>query len=58
LAEDSSRAEALQKWASAGTEALSQPKKGGILAALQRSPLVGLDIEFDRSSLKDRTVDL
>ena len=33
-------------------------KKGGILAALRRSPLVGLDIEINRSRETGRKVDL
>ena len=32
--------------------------KGGILAALRRSPLVGADLEMDRSFDPGRTVDL
>jgi hypothetical protein len=34
------------------------PKKGGILAALRRSPLVGADIDIDRSVTHGRKVDL
>lgn len=34
------------------------PKKGGILAALRRSPLVGADIDMTRSVASDRKVDL
>jgi len=33
-------------------------KKGGILAALRKSPLVGLDIEMSRSPETGRKVDL
>lgn len=34
------------------------PKKGGILAALRRSPLVGADLEVPRSAAHGRKVDL
>lgn len=34
------------------------PKKGGILAALRRSPLVGADLNLERSRDKARDVDL
>ena len=34
------------------------PKKGGILAALRRSPLVGADIDIGRSVTHGRKVDL
>jgi hypothetical protein len=34
------------------------PKKGGILAALRRSPWVGIDLEINRSLETGRTVDL
>lgn len=34
------------------------PAKGGILNALRRSPLVGAEINFERSSIADRKVDL
>jgi hypothetical protein len=34
------------------------PKKGGILAALLRSPLVGADLELKRSEETGRKVDL
>ena len=33
------------------------PKKGGILAALRRSPLVGADLDFERVREQGRTVD-
>jgi len=35
-----------------------QPKKGGILAALRRSPLVGADWDFGRPAAPARKVDL
>jgi hypothetical protein len=34
------------------------PKKGGILAALRRSPLVGADLEIARPATSGREVDL
>ena len=34
------------------------PKKGGILAALRRSPLVGADLDFARPREEGRKVDL
>jgi len=34
------------------------PKKGGILAALRRSPLVGADLDLGRASDAGRKVDL
>jgi len=34
------------------------PKKGGILAALRRSPLVGVDLYLQRPFIPGRTVDL
>ncbi len=34
------------------------PKKGGILAALRRSPLVGADIDLSRQPTEERKVDL
>ncbi len=34
------------------------PRKGGILEALRRSPLVGADLEFKRSQGTGRKVDL
>lgn len=34
------------------------PKKGGILAALRRSPLVGADIEIPRRREEGREIDL
>ena len=35
-----------------------QPKKGGILNALRRSPLVGADLDLNRPLIPGRTVDL
>jgi hypothetical protein len=34
------------------------PKKGGILAALRRSPLVGADLNLDRSNEAGRKIDV
>jgi hypothetical protein len=34
------------------------PKKGGILTALRRSPLVGFDLDLSRSVTQGRKVDL
>jgi hypothetical protein len=34
------------------------PQKGGILAALRRSPLVGADLDFTRPREKGRAVDI
>jgi hypothetical protein len=34
------------------------PKKGGILAALRRSPLVGADIEIARHREEGREIDI
>jgi len=44
---------AVQRNISGGT-----PKKGGILAALRRSPLVGANIDLSRSKETGRAVDL
>jgi len=35
-----------------------EPKKGGILNALRRSPLVGADLDFNRPATQGREVDL
>lgn len=57
LAEDSERARQLR---AAVNETVSgqEPRKGGILAALRRSPLVGADIEITRARETGRSVDL
>jgi hypothetical protein len=34
------------------------PRKGGIIAALRRSPLVGQDLDFSRPHVEEREVDL
>lgn len=45
---------------SAVSQAISgePPKKGGIVAALRRSPLVGQDLDFTRARGEEREVDL
>jgi hypothetical protein len=40
------------------TIAAGEPKKGGILEALRRSPLVGADLELKRTVMPGRRVDL
>ncbi|RDJ25027.1 hypothetical protein DWF00_17645 [Bosea caraganae] len=40
------------------TMAAEPPKKGGILAALRRSPLVGADLDLTRSFEKGRKVEI
>lgn len=40
------------------TMSASQPNKGGILAALRRSPLVGADLDLERPAGPDRGIDL
>jgi len=52
--QDSSRIRAEVSRAIAGTP----PKKGGILAALRRSPLVGAELEIARPTMRGRKVDL
>jgi hypothetical protein len=42
----------------ARTVSVARGKKGGILAALRRSPLAGVDLEIDRSFDPGRKVDL
>ncbi|MGZ5871557.1 MAG: hypothetical protein ACXWKP_05530 [Bradyrhizobium sp.] len=57
LAEDG--AEAARIRATVGqTMARKPPKKGGILAALRRSPLVGADLNLTRSHETGRKIDL
>jgi hypothetical protein len=57
LAEDTLQASQLRA-ALIQTLSGSPPKKGGILAALRRSPLVETDIEFVRSHDDGRRVDI
>jgi len=40
------------------TIAAALPKKGGILNALRRSPLVGADLDLTRPTAADRPIDL
>jgi hypothetical protein len=57
LAEDTPQASQLRA-AISQTLSDSPPKKGGILAALRRSPLVEADIELFRSHDEGRHVDI
>src|ERR1700676_1939441 len=57
LAEDASDAVRIRA-AVSRTIAGEPPKKGGILAALRRSPLVGTDLNLARSREAGRKVDL
>jgi hypothetical protein len=57
LAEDDSDA-ALIRAAVSQTIAGEPPKKGGILAALRRSPLVGAGLNVTRSRAAGRKIDL
>src|SRR5271165_782459 len=57
LAEDS--AEAMELRASVSRSMAGEPpRKGGILAALRRSPLVGADIDVTRTREDGREVDI
>jgi hypothetical protein len=51
---DSARIRAAVRCTIAG----EQPKKGGILKALRRSPLVGADLDLNRPLTPGRTADL
>ena len=57
LAEDSPEAAHLRTTVTR-TIAGEPPKKGGILAALRRSPLVGDDIDLTRSREEGRKIDI
>lgn len=57
LAEDGPEADRLRAVVSQDKDG-EPPKKGGILAALRRSPLVGADIVADRPFVPGRKVDL
>ena len=57
LAEDSPDASRLRATVSQ-TIAGEPPKKGGVLAALRRSPLVGADLDLIRAREEGRKVDL
>lgn len=57
LAEDGPEA-SLLRTAVNQTIAGEPPKKGGILAALRRSPLVGADLDVTRPREEGRTIDI
>lgn len=57
LAEDSPEASRLRA-AVSETIAGEPPKKGGVLAALRRSPMVGADLDLTRTRDEGRRVDL
>jgi hypothetical protein len=57
LAEDGPEASRLRT-AVSQTIAGEPPKKGGILAALRRSPLVGADLDVTRPHEEGRTTDI
>lgn len=57
LAEDSPESVKLRA-AVIDTIASEPPRKGGILAALRRSPLVGADLDLSREQTDGRPVDL
>jgi hypothetical protein len=57
LAEDTPEASELRATVSKSI-AGEPPRKGGILAALRRSPLVGADIDLTRSPEEGRKIDL
>jgi hypothetical protein len=57
LAEDSPEAARVRETVSR-TIAGEPPRKGGILEALRRSPLVGADLDLTRSRVAGRKVDL
>ena len=57
LAEDSPEASRLREDVSRTVEG-APPKKGGILEALRRSPLVGADLDVTRSREEGREIEL
>jgi hypothetical protein len=57
LAEDSAEASRLRAIVSQSV-AGEPPKRGGILAALRRSPLVGADLDLSRPREEGRNVDI
>lgn len=57
LAERDAEAARIRAVVSQSIDAKS-PKKGGILAALRRSPLVGADVKFERPVVRERKLDL
>ena len=56
LADDD--ADAMRIRAAVNQTISGEPKTGGILAALRRSPLVGADLDLGRSRIKGRKIDL
>jgi hypothetical protein len=57
LAENGVEASALRATVSR-TVSGEPPRKGGVLAALRRSPLAGVDLDFTREVLPGRKLDL
>lgn len=57
LAEDGPAAEQIRS-VLRRTMAGAAPRKGGILAALRRSPLVGAEIDLERPRVTEREIDL
>jgi hypothetical protein len=57
LAEDGPAAEQIRAMLRR-TMAGEAPRKGGILAALRRSPLVGAEIDLERPRVTEREIDL
>ena len=57
LAEDGAEASRLRAIVGRAMEG-ELPEKGGILAALRRSPLVGADLDFSREREEGRAIDL
>jgi hypothetical protein len=57
LADEGDEAERLRLEMQRGLEE-AMPKKGGILAALRRSPLVGAELDLERIKVTEREVEL
>ena len=57
LSEDAPKAEHAQVTVKA-LVADNSPTRGGIFAALRRSPLVGADLDLSRSRIEGRNIDL
>ena len=57
LAEDTPQASSLRATVNRSLEG-EPPRKGGILAALRRSPLVGADLDLTRPRDEERAIDL
>ncbi len=64
LAEPGDSAAALRKTVASAVESTERvaasdpPKRGGVLAALRRSPLVGADLDLTRLRVPERDIDL